>query len=238
MKRILCFILALLVICLPLTATAADDEFKIKTPKGFVSAKVDSDKTDLAKIFSTTADELDRYFKQNNILYIAANSDYSQQIFLTAETTDFSKKTVSFSRFSEEDLKSFAVSLAGDSFENGGIITGKSNTPFIKLTLKDSGEFNIYEYITVCSSKLYTLRISTDTDNDRELFEQFFKTLSIEDCATAKNTAEQSAYTLIAAAGIAVFATVAAILTFTVIRDVKRRKNETEDTEDNGEKSE
>lgn len=234
MKKLFCLITALIIVCCPLSAQAKASEFEITTPKGFTSAKADEDKSKLAVIFSTTATELDRYFKENNILYIAANDGYSQQIFLTAQTSEFSKKTVSFSRLDKNNLSDIAKSLAGDSFENGGILKGKSNTPFIKLKLKDSDEFEVYEYITVCSSKLYTLRISTNSGNADELYNLFFKTLSINDCATVKNAAEQSAYTLIAAAGIAIFAAVAVILTFTVIRDIRSRNKLSEkETDEN-----
>jgi len=225
LKKLFCLIITLSILFCTFTAQAKNREFNITTPKGFTSAEADGDKTKLANVFSTTEAELERYFKENSILYIAANEGYSQQIFLTKETTEFSKKTISFTRISEKDLSDIAVSLAGNSFENGGVIIGKENTPFIKLTLKDSGEFKVYEYITVCSSNLYTLRISTNQNNEQELIESFFKTLSITDCATVENSTTQSAYTVIAAAGIAVFAAVAVIVTYTVIRDIKRRNS-------------
>ncbi len=230
MKKLLCLLLSITLLSISVSAAADKKEFKISTPNGFVSATSSSDMTELAAVFSTTPEELKGYFEEHNILYIAASADYSEQIYLTAEQTDFSEKTVSFSRIEREELEEIAKSLAGKTFENGGIVKGKNDVPFIKLILHTDDGYDVYEFLTVCSSKLYTLRISTN-DNPEKLFKGFFKTLTIDDCATLENRTNQSLYTVLAAAGIAVFVAVAAVVGFTVIRDIKSRREDEKNTE-------
>ncbi len=212
---------------------AAQKEYEIKTPQGFVSADIKDDKGDLAEIFSTNAQELNRYFEENNILYLATNKDYSEQIYLTVQETEFSKTTQSFSRIDEKTLLEISEKLAGNTFRNDGIVQGKDGVPFIKLYLETEDGYNVYEFITVCSNKMYSLRISSTEKTIEGLFASFFKTLEIKDNKLQTPKGDQQLFTVFAVLGIAVFTAVAAVLTFTVIRDLRTNRKSSEIEEEN-----
>lgn len=209
----------------PPTVHAETAAYSLKTPDGFTGADADADKSALAAIFGMTEAQLDGYFEEKGILYLAANSDYSEQICLTACETEFSRRTVSFSRLNETELAEISESLAGDSFDNGGVVKSADGAPYIRLTLRGTQGYTVTEYLTVGSCTLYTLRVTSDKDAEA-LAETVFSGLSIRDKAAAQESASQSVYTLLAAAGIALFATVAVWLTYTVIRDLRRSKRQ------------
>lgn len=221
MKKLLAFIFAVS-IALSIPASASGRIYEIEAPAGYIYADIDESKTQLAQFFDMTEAQLDSYFSDNSIIYLAVGKKKTEQICIIEAKTDFSTNAVSFSRMTEAELLEIGRQLAGSSFSADGIVAGKNGTSFLKLTLLDSSDAVVREYITVCSGKLYTLRI-TSAENIDNISDTVAKSTSITDYAVGSKSSAGNAYTLLAAAGIAIFSAIAIYLGYTVIRDIRAR---------------
>lgn len=212
------------------TLCAEQPDYSLTLPDGFVAAAYGDDLTELAAIFDMNAESLQGYYDENKVLYLAANRENTCQITLTCAENDFSKSAVSFSLLSESELETIADELAGDSFTNLGIIKGEDGNPYIHLErrLNDSGGYyNVTEYLTVCSSNLFTLSISVSELNEPDIEpKKVFAGLVINDAAPPADNGSGLLYTALAAAGIAIFTALAVYLTYTVIRDMRKMNKE------------
>lgn len=234
MKKFLCLIATavfLLVGVFPVTAAQSD--YSITLPDGFVAAAYGDDLTKLASIFDMNAEGLQRYYDENKVLYLAADKKNTCQITLTCTENEFSQGAVSFSRLSQAELETIAADLAGDSFTNHGIIEGKDGNSYIHLERKltdSGGDYTVTEYLTVCSSNLFTLSISVSQTNSSDIKPaSVLAGLKINDKARPSESGNGLMYTVLAAAGIAVFSALAVYLIYTVIRDMRRvRHNDDE----------
>lgn len=224
MKRLISVFLSVCVLML-IPASAANEPLTVSAPDGYISAFASEDKAELAELFSITEQQLEDYFSENRIIFMAAESPSSEQITVTEDETDFSKSAVSFSRLSDTELNEIGNKLAGSSFSYDGIKKSEGDIKLIQLTLLDTKAAVTREYITVCSGKLYTLRIISAFDIEK-ISEEVIGSLHITDYASGNGSGIIGAYTVLAAAGIALFSAIGIYLGYTVIRDIKsKRKN-------------
>ena len=229
LKKLLVFLFSLIFICgITVNVFAAKAECELDLPDDFTVSAASDELGELARIFGIKASTLEQYYKDNNVLYLAANEDNSCQVTLCAVKNEFSEGAVSFSRLSDTELNAVAEEFAGDSFENEGIVKGKDGNRYIKLkkNMSDSGgKYTVTEYITVCSYKLFTLSVSVSDGADSGGIETVaLKGLEITDLARADDGQRNFIFIILAAVGIAVFATVAVYFTVSVIRDIKKNK--------------
>lgn len=221
---ILCIILAIL---LSFSTLALDNDYSIKVPKDFISANDDDKLSQLSKIFSVSIDALEEYFDDNDIIFMAADKDNTCQVTLSKTDNAFSENTVSFSLLSDDELKSLSSQIAGETFEEKGIVIGKDKTKYIKLQKSGNdsgGGFNVTEFITICDGELYTLSVYVGENSEYEnLPETVFKSLKIED-TLIKNGGNNLLFTILAIAGISFLAALVVYLLYTVIKDIKSSK--------------
>lgn len=228
LKRFVCALFVFLMIFSANTGVfAAKPECSLSLPKEF-TVKAQSDELEpLADIFGIKPASLQKYYKDNNVLYLAANEENTCQVTLTAVKNEFSEGAVSFSRLSDTELEAVASDLAGESFENCGIVKSKDGNRFIKLkrTMSDSGgEYTVTEFITVCSYKLFTMSVSVSNGSGLEKMPNTaLEGLEIADYARPQSSSKGFIFTALAAIGIAIFATVAVYFTVTVIRDIRKK---------------
>ena len=134
--------------------------------------------------------------------------------------------------YQKNDVLYIAKQLAGEGFTNRGIVHGEDGNPYIQLEQKlneSGGEYLVTEYITVCSSKLFALKISVyQTEKTATTAQTVFKGLAINDTAHPSDGGSGLLYTVLAAGGIAVFAALAVYLTYTVIRDMRKVREDNE----------
>lgn len=225
MKKIICILLTVAFISLvPASAAAAKEVYSIKTPSGFISADCNGDKSKLAERLKMSEKQLQSYFDENGILYLAVGTADDEQICLTETETEFSKRAVTLSRMTAAELLDIEKQLAGNSFSADGTAETKNGIALMRLTLLDTTESATQDYLTVCSGKLYSLRITTAGDIDA-LSDIVISSLELRDYANGKKGTALGAYTILAAAGIAFFAAVSVYLGYTVIRDLRSKRS-------------
>lgn len=226
------FCAAALCLLLIVPVSAAQPEYTFRPPDGFIFADASDDKTKLADALGLTADELNRLYDKQNILFAAVSSDRTTQLRLLKTANAFSERCVSFSRLSDTELNELAPQLAGTLFNNGGIVKGNDGTKYVRLTqsLHDSGgDYTVTEYLTVCNSTLYTFSVTADDTVTGADTEAAFKSLTLRDAEKSSVGTGHTLYAVLAAAGIAVFTAAAAICLFLILRDFKQKRNQTDD---------
>lgn len=217
-------LLVVLFVALSFPAAAAGKVYSVKIPKGYVFAESDGKKNKLAERFGMSAEEMEKYFSENGVLFLAVGENSGEQISLSETETDFSKHAATFSRMNDSELTDIENQLAGTAFSAGGIAECSNGIKFLRLKLLEASDTVTENYITVCSGKLYTLRITTAGDIGA-LSDKIMNGLTLKDYASEENGASGGFYTLLAAAGIAFFAALAVWLGYTIIRDIRSKKN-------------
>ncbi len=238
LKRLFTLIITVSLLFSTFSALAETDEYTITAPKDFTVWQSGKSMEDISAVFGMTEKELENHCDKNNIVYVAADSTNSKQITLSVTENEFSKTAVSFSRLSDKDLKEIATDFTDNSAAEIEIDTSADKNRFIKITetLADSGgQYTVTEYITVCSAKLYTLCISeSGSEKQTALAKTVFNGYKIKDNAKPVTSGNNMLYTLLAVGGIAIFTALAVVLTYTVIRDIKRNKALNNEKENNG----
>lgn len=235
MKRILYLIISVVFLLgCSFSAKAEQNDYSLSLPDDFIAAAYGDDLTELAGVFDMNAESLQKYYDENKVLYLAANPQNTCQITLTCTENEFSKGITSFSLLSEAEIEAIADELAGESFKNHGVIQGSDGNPYIHLEKKlldSGGDYTVTEYLTICSSNLFTLSISISELNKPDITPKAILTgLKINNTIAPQNNGNGLLYTVLTVFGIALFAAIAVYLTYTVIRDV-RRIRASEDTE-------
>ena len=89
--RILTVIIVLLTI-LNMTVSALGYEYSITPSDNFTFAKQGDDLTKIAKKLNMTTDDLNKYFSDNKLIYLAVSDDVKSQIKISVTEDEFSKK--------------------------------------------------------------------------------------------------------------------------------------------------
>ena len=236
MKRVITLITVSLLLLSSLFVCAVTNEYTLTVPKGFTVWQSGENMEEISLIFGISEEELKKQCNEKNIVYAAANHDNSKQVTLSITENEFSNTAVSFSRLSNKDLKEIANDFNDSKRAKIEIVTSKDSNRYIKITeeLYDSGgQYTLTEYITVCSEKLYTLCITeTTSEKQTTLADSVFNNYKIKDNAKPITSGNNMLYTLLAVGGIAIFTAVAAVLLYTVIRDIKRNRETVKEKDD------
>jgi len=164
-----------------------EKSYKIDIPDGFTTAYSDSDKTDISKIVGIKSEEAEKYFTDNNLLFLSVDEKNSFQIKLSETKDNFSAKTVNFSYLSDEKLLSLSENLFAKTddkasskvklVQNGGMKFLKRNEAH-----KDSGgEYVVTQYVTVVNGKNYRLSVLAPGLSESDVADTIFKSLEIFD---------------------------------------------------------
>ncbi len=235
MKR---FLISLLVILnlFSFSAFAKTAEPYIAVPKGFLLYS--QNKSEVCEILSSSEDELNEYCLKNNISQLAVNQDNSKQIKLLTYENEFSKATEDFDFFSQKELEGNAGIIIGHKEKrpmHSVVTVGEQK--FIKTEYFDrdeSGSFNFTQYFTVQNGKNYCLIFLTsekaETSYIKEVFDSFAENeFFLKQNTSAKDSDSKMTMTIILIVAVSL---VAAIILFTVIKDIiKSKKTPQEETE-------
>ncbi len=215
-KKVLCTALLWLML-LPLSVSALD----IATPEFYLFG--DNPKA-VSEILGLTEAELTSYCTENCITYLAVNKDNTKQIRLSIKETSFSKTVGDLSNISDQTALTLASeSLLPDSVL--GEIATLNGQKFIKTEAKTSdsgGEFILTEYITVAEKKLYTYSFYTDINTDSSYIETEFSNFT-EQYFKSEIKPLSPVYKYLILAAIILLALAIAAITFTIIKDIKKK---------------
>ena len=223
--RILTVIIVLLTI-LNMTVSALGYEYSITPSDNFTFAKQGDDLTQIAKKLNMTTDDLNKYFSDNKLIYLAVSDDVKSQIKISVTEDEFSKKVNDISLLDDNVLNNFAKSLSSDS----SIVTNNDRKfVLVNDTHKDSGGiYTVTQYITICDGKtFYFIGYNDGKDISKEMT-SVFKTFTLNQ--QQSNSADNNVFSIVIIIGIVVFSMVAIIMVIGIIRlkikDYKESKDE------------
>lgn len=223
--RILTVIIVLLTI-LNMTVSALGYEYSITPSDNFTFAKQGDDLTQIAKKLNMTTDDLNKYFSDNKLIYLAVSDDVKSQIKISVTEDEFSKKVNDISLLDDNVLNNFAKSLSSDS----SIVTNNDRKfVLVNDTHKDSGGiYTVTQYITICDGKtFYFIGYNDGKDISKEIT-SVFKTFTLNQ--QQSGSADNNVFSIVIIIGIVVFSMVAIIMVIGIIRlkikDYKESKDE------------
>lgn len=188
----------------------------------------------LAKTIGLKEAELSEYCKENNIVFLAVNSDNSKQIRVDCFETDFANSVVNISALSNDKITELIPNITGLDDVRGDIVE-KKGQKFIKTELKSEdsgGGYLLTQYITIANKKNYILSFYTNENVDDEYIEKTFESYQSSDFLNDEGTSRQGWHYVILAATV-IFALAAVAIAISVIRDIKKDKSQdTNDIED------
>ena len=223
--RILTVIIVLLTI-LNMNVSALGYEYSITPSDNFTFAKQGDDLTKIAKKLNMTTDDLNKYFSDNKLIYLAVSDDVKSQIKISVTEDEFSKKVNDISLLYDNALNNFAKSLSSDS----SIVTNNDRKfVLVNDTHKDSGGiYTVTQYITICDGKtFYFIGYNDGKDISKEMT-SVFKTFTLNQ--QQSGSADNNVFSIVIIIGIVVFGLVAIIMVIGIIRlkikDYKESKDE------------
>ena len=205
---VLCFLPAF-------TVFAAADDYTVKEQDGFVITYGDKNIESVAKIMGVTKSELKKKFKDENILFIAVNTDNSIQIRLSRYETELSKKVEDISYLSDGLLSDIFPELENDNY----IKTAIGKTPFIKNTetlLDSGGNYTSNQYVTIKNGYVYQISVYVSENAEQNLADDFVNNVRILN-ATIYSPRQK----ILVACGIAVFVILIIIMIRGIIKDIR-----------------
>lgn len=220
-------ILALIVVLTTLLSVnvyAAGYEYTLSPGDGFTSANRGDDLTDIAKKLNMTTKELDKYFDEYGLLYLAVSDDIKTQIKLSAVTDEFSSAVSDISYLSDDQLKEFINAISSDGKKPYEMVTNLDRKYIkVKNTLQDSGGiYTATQYITICDSKTFYLFCYNEGEDTSKEVQKIFKSFSL-------NAAPDTTVNIFIIAGIAFFTALAFIMIIGIIRSLHNKNiNNTE----------
>ncbi len=223
-------ILSLIVILLALfslSVNAVGYEYSITPNDTFCYAKRGDDLTQIAEKLNMTTDELNAYFNQNELIYLAVSDDNKSQIKLSVYQDGFSSVVNDISQLSDADLAEFANSFD----ENGNNIVTNNGRKFVlvKHTRADSGgTYTVTQYITICNNKTFYFAGYNDGEDTSKEITAAFESFKLSEIKTEPKS--NNIYPIIINVGVVVFGIIAIVMIIGIIKlKVKAQKESNED---------
>ena len=211
------------------TVCAAQKEFYLSVEKNFIVVNAgDKSCKKAAKAVGMTERELRDYFEKNGVLLFAVTPDNSSQIRLSYYENDFSKLAQDISSLDEEGIGMLAKAIDKDETPEYDTVKNNSGEKFLKFTdfMKDSGgEYTVTQYVTVKNEKVYQLSCYTPGKTVPNSIEKTFKNFKITSYGKQNNASVLQ--TLLLILSIAVFLTLAVLMSVGIVSSLKKEKNKT-----------
>lgn len=193
-----------------------------------------SEQTDeVANILGMDKDSLKDYIYQNGVAYLAVNKENTKQIRVTNNTTDFSNSIINISGLSNDSIIALIPDITGIENTKGEVIN-KEGQKFVKTQFKTTdsgGEYILTQYFTVANRANIVLSFYTDSSADLDYIEETFNSFTSPLFITEDNEKTVTIGYVILIAAI-IFGVACVIIVFTIIRDIRKDKKESLDTEE------
>lgn len=222
-------VLTLLVLSLEIVVSA-ENIINLTAPDGFFVHSQNPEK--LSDILNISENELSEYCAENNILYLAVDSDNSRQIRITTDESSFSNSIVNLSHITDDKIISLAPEISGINGVRGETVDIKGQK-FLKIQVQSSdsgGDYILTQYITVADRKNFTISFYSNSDADLKFIEKTLDSLSSPLFATAKE--ETNILFIIVPIATIALLVVCLGLASSIIIDIKKQKENAEEFEE------
>lgn len=182
MRKLFSILFALMISASVLTVSAKETapEYRLELGKEYTVAKAD-DVQKAAELFGLPQEQMTDYIQKNNVALVAAKKDGTVRLVLTAEQNSFSKKAVSFADYTPKDLEPLMLQFLGEGI-SGSLVSDGKKLPYFRLhsTAQDeTGTYTITQFLTVWDETQYTLLVESDAQNEENLPDSLFRTLTV-----------------------------------------------------------
>lgn len=230
LKKIICAAASLLLLSVTVLASSAKAE--ISVGKEFEVYQKGENAEKAAEIVGLDKDRLEGYCTENGIIYFAVNSDNTKQIRISVGVSEFSESVINLSNLSDDKITALMTDITGSRKIRGDIVE-REGQKFVKTQISTSdsgGEYTVIQYITVAAKKDYVLSFYTADSEDTDYTETLFKTYKSDDFNS--NKSENNSYGYIILGAVILLCLVSAYIIFTLIRDIKNERSETENDDE------
>jgi len=187
----------------------------------YSSCYSDETKTEIAKKLNMESKELEEYFTENDIKFMALGKDNKSQIRIVSVSDDFSKAVGNMSNLSKSEVKKIAQELVGDGITSFDVYENDARK-FIKIVdeLKDSGgEYTLTRFITVENGTLYNISFFSDEKDFSKENESILNSFKINNPTTGSSLI----MTLTFVFAIAIFFAIIVIMAILIVRDARKK---------------
>lgn len=174
---------------------------------------------------------LQDYCKNNSITYFAVDKDNKRQIKLLCYETDFSNSIINISSMTSDNISVLIPEIVGIENAKGDVIT-KGEQKFIKTvasTADSGGEYILTTYMTVANRKNYFLNFYTLKGEDTNYTDEIFENYAKSEVFSGEKEQSFNLQRILIFVGFVVFTAVFVFVAITVVRDLKKPKEETEE---------
>lgn len=232
------FILTIFIVCLAFSFNVSAKKIEyindLKPQGEFYNYPEQADKA--AKALGMDKFELRQYCLQNGVVYFAVDKDNTKQIKVTVETTDFSNSVINISGLSNDSITALIPDITGIENAKGEVIT-KDGQKFVKTQFKtedSGGEYILTQYFTVANRTNIVLSFYTEKSLELDYIDKTFESFSSPLFITEKNDKSAAIESVVLVTAV-IFGIACVVITFTIIRDIKKDKKESSYTEESKE---
>lgn len=218
MKYRIFTVIIILVALFGTVVSAVGYDYNISPGDTFTYAKYGDDLTQISQKLNMTTSELNSYFNQNGLIYLAVSDDKKSQIKISAFTDNFSSVAGDISNLDDSTLTEFANAVGQESGVNADTVLNNGRKfVCIKTTRQDSGGiYTITQYITICNSKtFYFAGYNDGEDTSQEILSAFDSFELFETTVSPDNYNLILVFTVI---GIVVFSIIAIVMIIGILK--------------------
>ncbi len=224
-----------------ITVGATSYEYTISTDDGFISAKSEDDLTVISEKLNMTSQDLHSYFTKNGLIYIAVSLDGKSQVKISAFTDNFSSEVGDIAYLNDAVMEEFIEAVSGDADSPAQIVTNNGRKFLcLKDTLKDSGGvYTVTQYITICNNQTFYFAGYNDGEDTSQAILDIFETFKLHEVVTPspnENSPQKNSTIAIPSilinCGVVLFAIVAAVALFGIIKPYFKKTTKKEDFEE------
>lgn len=224
------FLIAIIAILatLSIVVYAVDYEYTISASENFLTAQSGDDLDEVAKKLNMTPHDLNTYFTQNGLIYLAVSPDNQTQVKISAFSDHFSSEVKDISYLDDVGLTAFVDAVSEDSDTPATLVENNGRKFLcVKDTLTDSGGvYTVTQYITICNNKTFYFAGYNPGENTSDEISTMFKSFNLQDTQTIT---EPSFF--LVNAGVAIFGVIAilsviSIVTFYIKKHKEQPQNE------------
>ncbi len=234
MKYRISAVIVILLALFSISVSAASYEYSILLSDNFTSAQYGDDLTEISQKLNMSKDDLNSYFSENGLIYLAVSHDAKTQIKLSAFNDNFSSTVNDISQLDDYALGEFANTIGENTDSSPDIITNNGRKYIcVKSTRNDRGGiYTVTQYITICNNKTFYFAGYNDGDDTSNEIISSFESFSL-----TENQPDNSHYTgliTIIIVGVIIFSALAVIMIIGIIKSYSSNKqgsqqNENED---------
>ena len=134
-----------------------------------------------SEILGTDQEQLADTVKENNLIFLAVDSENKRQIQISCDENDFSHSVINLSNLTDDSIYALMPDIIGDDSISGEIVNS-GGQKYVRVDVKtensDNGFF-LTRFFTVADRKNYSVSFYTAPDQSRDYIGKIFPVTSI-----------------------------------------------------------